>query len=385
MASKLKILRHYLLIVFGVVYFIFYFFYLQEMAYYINEVEYWEMIFSYSSAIIAIFTSYSILSLILNSTRKFVKHLWKKRDSKVYPILSGGMLKFISYANIIISVYLWFTLLVIPKEYNYIVNRSVSTVFIIIALLIISNLIIHIFEKRGVFKFQFANHLSRHISSIIKKVLLVFLWVIGGITIISNLGYDVSALITWAWIWWVALALGAQKSLTNVFWAMSIVLNKPFMIGDYIKVDQTKWVVKDIGISYLTLVDKQWHQVMIPNEAIISSFVENYSVRETRRVDLSIGLNYDISQEKLDQALYLIEGILQGFVESGNVKDYRVNFEEFWEYSLDVRVTYFSLTEEKPEFLDEKTRINKKIKAAFKKEEIIIAFPTRNLYIHNKD
>jgi hypothetical protein len=57
-------------------------------------------------------------------------------------------LKFLSYANYIVSIYLGFSLLIIPKEYNPIVNKAVSTIFIFIALLVLSNIIITVFEKR---------------------------------------------------------------------------------------------------------------------------------------------------------------------------------------------------------------------------------------------
>lgn len=287
------------------------------------------------------------------------------------------------YANYIISMYVWFTLVIIPKEYNAIVNKFVSTIFIIIAIIVVSNLIIIIFEKRGVFQFKFANNLSIHLSSIIKKILLVFLWIVWWITIISNLWYDVSALIAWAWIGWLALALWAQKSLTNVFWAITIVLNKPFIIWDFVKIENTIWVVKDIWISYLTLVDKAGHQVMIPNEAIMTSFVENYSIRDNRRTDFIIGLEYNTSQEMLKKSVEIIETNLQKYVEEKTVEKYRVNFDNFWEYSLDINVTYFSLVEEYPEYLKQKEQINLEINNLLKKESINIAFPTRHLIIEN--
>lgn len=223
----LQTIKHYIFISLWVIYFIFYFSYNIEIFSIFGENFYWKIIFSIFSAIIAVFTSFSIFSLILKSTKKFAEDLASRRDSKIYPILSGMFIKFLSYANYIISVYLGFSLLIIPKKYIPYANKFVSTVFIIIALLVLSNIIITIFEKRWIFQFRFANKLSLHLSSIIKKILLVFLWIIGWITIISNLGYDVSALLTWAWIWGLALALGAQKSLTNVFGAIQIVLNKP--------------------------------------------------------------------------------------------------------------------------------------------------------------
>jgi len=291
-------LKYFLFTIIWGAYFLCYFYFNQEIITRVQTVEYGEIVFSLISSMIAMCTIYSILSLILSSTRKFV-------------------------------------------------------------------------------------NLSIHLSSIIKKILLVFLWIVWWITIISNLWYDVSALIAWAWIGWLALALWAQKSLTNVFWAITIVLNKPFIIWDFVKIENTIWVVKDIWISYLTLVDKAGHQVMIPNEAIMTSFVENYSIRDNRRTDFIIGLEYNTSQEMLKKSVEIIETNLQKYVEEKTVEKYRVNFDNFWEYSLDINVTYFSLVEEYPEYLKQKEQINLEINNLLKKESINIAFPTRHLIIEN--
>ena len=380
-----RIAKHYFLVLFGIVYFPFYISYKDD--FFVSLWEwwlYWPHIFSFLSAMIAVFTSYSILSIILRSTRKFIIHIWTRKESEVYPVLSGMALKFMSYANYVISFYIWFTLVIIPKQYHTFANKAVSTIFIFIALVVITNLIIVVFEQRRTLRFKFANNLSRHLSSIIKKILLVFVWIIWWITIVSNLGYDVSALIAWAWIGWLALALGAQKSLTNVFWAITIVLNKPFRIGDYVKIDNTIWRVKDIWISYLTIVDKAWHQVMIPNEVIMTSFVENYDVREHRRTDLTIGLEYNMSDSLMQRAVKSIEEVLEVYVQDKTVEKYRVNFDGFWEYSLNIIITYFSLEYKMEPYLKQKEAINLDIKSAFKENNIKIAFPTRNLIIKKK-
>lgn len=374
-------LKYYFFILLWIVYLSFYFSYKVEILNIFSWNIYWKTSFSVFSAFVAVFTSFTIFSLILKSTKNFAETLYQRRDSKIYPILSGMFLKFLSYANYIVSLYLGFSLLIIPKEYNGVINKIVSTIFIFIALLVLSNIIITIFEKRWVFQFRFANKLSIHLSSIIKKILLVFLWLIGWITVISNLGYDVSALIAWAWIWGLALALWAQKSLTNVFGAITIVLNKPFRIWDFVKIENTIWTVKDIWISYLTIVDKSGHQVMIPNDLIMSSFVENYSVRENRRVDFVLGLIYSTSEKKIEKAVEIAENILEIYEKDKKIAKFRVNFDNFWEYSLDIKITYFSLMDDYSKFLKEKENINLKIKKAFKKEKINIAFPTRNILI----
>jgi len=373
--------KHYILIAIWVAYFLLYFNYQNEINSFFELNKTWKIAFSIFSALIATGTSFYILTLILRWTRKFAHELSEKRNSKLYPILSGMFIKFLSYANYIISAYIWFSLLVIPKEYMWIARKWVSTIFIMIALLVLSNIVITIFEKRWLFQFRFANNLSKHLSSIIKKILLVFIWLIWWITIISNLWYDVTALITWAWIWWIALALWAQKSLTNVFWAITIVLNKPFRIWDFIRIWDKLWTVQDIWMSYLTIIERSGHQMMVPNEIVVSSFVENFDVRENRRIEFTLQLEYWTSIKKLMRAKKIVENILSKSKNLKSIEETRINFDNFWEYSLDIKITYFSLIESYSESLRQKDNINFKIKKTFKKEKINIAFPTRKLLI----
>lgn len=371
--------KHYLFIVIWIIYFLFYIIYNEEIYSIFWENITWKVLFSIFSSIIAIYTSFNIFSLLLQSTEKFTQKLWERKTSVIYPILSEMFLKFLYYANYIISIYLWFTLLIIPIDYISISNKIVSTIFIFITLIILSNIIITIFEKQWVFKLKFANKLSIHLSSIIKKILLVFLWIIGLISIISNLGYDVSALIAWAWIWGLALALGAQKSLTNVFAAITIVLNKPFRIWDFIKIDWKIWIVKDIWISYLTITDFDWHQLMFPNEMVVSTFVENYTIRDNRKMELTMQLKYWISDKKLKKAKKIITEILETFKYNKEIDRFWVNFDNFGEYSLDIKAIYFSLKHWYFESLSQKDEINIEMKTAFKKAKIDIAFPTKTI------
>jgi len=118
---------------------------------------------------------------------------------------------------------------------------------------------------------------KKHILKIFKKILKIFIWIFWIITIISNLGYDVKALLAWAGIWWLAIALASQKTVANIFWATNILINSPLKIWDNVKIWNFEWKVEDIWIIYLKLKAKDGHQIMIPNEVITTSVIENFS------------------------------------------------------------------------------------------------------------
>ena len=123
--------------------------------------------------------------------------------------------------------------------------------------------------------------ISKHILPLLRKIIKIIIRIFWIITVISNLGYNVWALLAWAWIWWIALALASQKTVANIFWAINIIINRPFEIGDHIKIWNFEWIVEDIWIIYLKVKNiEKWHQIMIPNETITTSVVENFSAKK---------------------------------------------------------------------------------------------------------
>lgn len=147
--------------------------------------------------------------------------------------------------------------------------KIISAFVMIFVLIIITKIITKLFKKLS------KKDKNNHVFILLNKVINIFIWIIWGITLLSNLGFDVSALIAWAGIGWLALALASQKTVANIFGAVSIIINRPFKIWDTIAVWTNKWVVKDIGIIYLQIENEEWNIVFIPNETLISASIEN--------------------------------------------------------------------------------------------------------------
>ncbi len=149
----------------------------------------------------------------------------------------------------------------------------VSYIFVVI--FILNNIINSIFNK--IQKKEEKKSVSKHILPILRKIIHIFVWIIGFITIISNLWYNVWALLTGAGIGWIALALASQKTVANIFWAVNVLINRPFELWDRVKIWNFEWIVEDIWVIYLKVRNEKWHQIMIPNEIITTSVVENFS------------------------------------------------------------------------------------------------------------
>ena len=381
MKTSLNLIRNYIYIILWSLYFaIFYFDGWDNYLNFISEnIIYWDIVVSYINWFVWFFLVVNIISIISKILEQiFIKLFWNN-DTDLDDIIGNFIIKFIDVSKYVAAVYMLFYIAITPMYIDKIVDQFSSILLLIIFLSFLTGFVNLVFQKELILKSKL-KAVSRTLLPFINKIIVVFIWIIWVISILWNLWYDVSALIAWAWIWGLAIALAAQKSITNVFGAITILLNKPFKVWDYISINNHLWVVKEIGLSYLTIVDKMWHQVMIPNEVIISTSVENFSIRQNRRVDFVLWVVYGTSLDKIREWVKIIESILEKYDEEKTIDKYRVNFDMFSAYSLDISVTYFSLVnKEYTDFLKQKEEINLEIKSEFAKAWLSMAFPTQEL------
>ncbi|MFA5916650.1 MAG: mechanosensitive ion channel family protein [Candidatus Gracilibacteria bacterium] len=375
-------MQNYIYIILGIIYFILFFFF-KDILYIggiYNQIKYFNIILSYFNAFIAIFTIIGIIG-ILDKYLEIILTIKKQNEQNKYTIIFNEFLiKFINIAKYLIAVYLGIKFIQIPIELNDFFNKAFKVSFII-ALLFLSNSVIRAIFK-GMTSRKNGDDLSKQVFPMLGKILGVFIWIVGILTVLGNLGYDISALIAGAGVGGIAIALAAQKSIANIFGALSIILNKPFKIGETVRISGFTGNVKKIGLTYLELTDLTGNKILIPNETLISSSIENLTQRENRKTDMIIGVVYETSLEKLKKAVKLVEDLLETYTSNQGIESYRVHFDNFGSYSLDIHITYFSLENDDLKlYFKQKEKINLEIKGLFEKHKIEIAFPTQELII----
>lgn len=345
---------------------------------------YSEVVFSYFNALIAFLVVVGLVSLLYKIIRSILLKIFQKTENKFDDLALQIMDSFIFPIKYVAAFSVITKILILPNNVSYIVDHGTRIIFLFLVLLFVTKLINTVFSEWLIEKSKL-KAISKSLLPFVNKVIVAVIWVIWIITILSNLWYDVTALIAGAWIWGIAIALAAQKSIANIFGAITILMNKPFKIWDYVVINGITGTVKDIGLSYLTLVSKEWHQVMIPNETIISTHIENQTVRKYRRADFSIGLVYDTSLKQMEKWVKIVEEILEKYVVEKKLQSYRVNFEAFGDFSLNIFITYFSGTNNYTDFVKEKEEINLEIKKLFWSAKLEMAFPTSEMIIKKWD
>ncbi len=311
-------------------------FYLKETNFlyskFTQKIMYFDNIIFILNGIFAIFLTFSVINIIQNN-------IWKILNKIKNKTIWNLIFEFIKISKYIIAIYVWLQLVNIPEKYWNFIDNIFKVSFVLTLIILLNSFVETIFEWIK----KWENYeLNKHIIKLLKKVATIFIWWVWVITIIWNLWYNITALVTWAWIWWLALALASQKSVSNIFWAVSIILNRPFKIWDSIKIWLMSWTVKDIWIMYLVITDSNWHDINIPNETIITSPIENFSVRKWRKVDFNILLDVKIEKSKIKKWLWIMEKYLEKLKKNEEIKSFRFAVDSFNETSINIIWTFFS-------------------------------------------
>lgn len=223
-------------------------------------------------------------------------------------------------------------------------------------------------------------YLDNTLIPIIRRGVLGIIWSIGIMMALRNVGVDVGALIAGLGIGGLAFALAAQDTIKNIFGGITIFTDRPFRIGDRVKVDGFDGFVEDIGIRSTRLRTLEKRLVTIPNYKIVEASIENISGEQMRRVVMTIGLTYTTTPEQMQQALSILKNIPKTNKEVES-KELTAVFSEFSTYSLDLKFTYW--IKKSGDVIEVPSKVNFEVLSKFKEAGLIFAYPTQTVFIKN--
>lgn len=222
-----------------------------------------------------------------------------------------------------------------------------------------------------------ANDLDDVVLPLVRKIVKTFLVVIAIIIIIDNYGYDVTSLIAGLGIGGLAFALAAKDMLANLFGGVSVIADKPFKIGDRIKISGYDGWVREIGLRSTKVETLDGFQLVVPNSVMANSILENVSREAARKVKMTIGVEYQTSIKKMIETKKILEEVILKNEDTENRS--LVSFVDFAESSLNFLVIYW--IKNLDNILGTQHNINMEIKKRFEKAKIEMAFPTRTIHV----
>ncbi|MBO5952863.1 MAG: mechanosensitive ion channel [Oscillospiraceae bacterium] len=216
--------------------------------------------------------------------------------------------------------------------------------------------------------------LEKAAHSLIKTVIRAVLYGLLALIAASRLGIDVTGIVALASVLTLAISLSVQNALTNLISGFTLLYTKPFSSGDFVEIAGQSGTVQEIGLTYTKLSTGDNKSVFIPNGAVTSAEIVNYTVLGTRRVDVPISAAYSASVEQVLAALRQAGKVPTALEEKepfAAVKGYgdsAINYVlQVWSTADDYWTTLFA--------------VNEKVKQVFDENGIEMTYPHLNVHL----
>jgi small-conductance mechanosensitive channel len=206
----------------------------------------------------------------------------------------------------------------------------------------------------------------------------VALWSVLLLVTLDNLGIDVTALVAGLGVGGIAIALAVQNILGDLFASLSIVLDKPFVYGDFIIVDDLLGTVEHIGLKTTRVRALSGEQLVFANSDLLKSRIRNYKRMMERRAVFSLGVTYQTPREALARIPTMVREAVEA---QPDTRFDRAHFKEFGGSSLNFEVVYYVLVPDFNIYMDRQQAINLEIFRRFEEEGIDFAYPTQTLFL----
>jgi len=213
------------------------------------------------------------------------------------------------------------------------------------------------------------------------KVLVVIFFVFFVLGTVFKL--NIASLIAGLGIGGLAIALAAKESLENLLGSFTIFLDKPFIIGDLIRINGVEGNVEKIGFRSTRIRTLEKSFVTVPNKKLVDTELDNLSLRIQRRAKFNISLTYDTRAEQFKNIIREIEAYINTHAHTLH-QETRVRLFEFDASAVNIMVLYFVDTLEYDIYLDVRQEINYKIMEIVEKNGASFAYPTTTVIMKEK-
>lgn len=332
---------------------------------------------SWGISILIILGAVVVVKLISLFSRKVLKPFITRTPNHLDNVIYYSLESPIKFAVMLLGIWIAIHRLVYPDNFVKAIDNAYRILIVLDITWVFARLIGGLLE---IYLGKESTGQTHKMMPIIKRTALVLVWIIGIVMALSNIGVNISALLGTLGIGGIAFALAAQDTVKNIFGAFTIFTDKPFNIGDTIRVDNFEGTVIDVGARSTKIMDYDKRIITFPNYKITDANIINISSEPMRRVVLNLGLTYDTTPEKMKEALDILKAI-PGRVEnvSSNPSDTTAVFTNYADSALVIMYIYF--IEKQGDILGVTSNMNMEILSSFNKAGLEFAFPTQTVYI----
>jgi len=223
--------------------------------------------------------------------------------------------------------------------------------------------------------------LDDQLAPLVIKSLRIFVITLGVLFILNNFGFNIASLLAGLGIGGLAFALAAQDTVSNLFGSLTIFSDKPFHIGDWIRIGEFEGTVEEVGFRSTRIRRFDQALVALPNSQFIKNGVVNYSAMKKRRIKYTLGVTYGTTSSQMSQ---VIEGIKQIIKEDQRFDHnfFMVHFTDYGAYSLDIFIYCFTKTTVWNEYLQVREDFNLSIMSLLEELGVEVAFPSQTVFVN---
>ncbi len=227
---------------------------------------------------------------------------------------------------------------------------------------------------------QTESKLDDQLVPLVRKALKILVVLTGFLFLLQNLDVNVASLVAGLGIGGVAVALAAKDTIANFFGSLMIFVDRPFQIGDWVKIGDVEGIVEVVGFRSTRVRTFYNSLVTVPNAHFTEAAIDNLGLREFRRIKTVLNLTYDTTPEQIQA---FVEGIRAIIVANDFTRKdyYEIHFNDFGPHSLEVLVYFFVKVGSWTDELRERHNVFVEILRLAKELGVEFAFPTQTLHV----
>ncbi len=328
---------------------------------------------------------YIVLAFYVAKLLDFIIGVWLKRwaektdtkyDDLVLELLRGPVkvVAFVIFLHVGLSVFQW------PETAQKFLSRGLVVVVacsITYVALKVVDLLIGLWREKSVTSAE-DDSFAEQLLPLTRKVAKVMVVIAATVLTADNLGIKITSILAGLSIGGLALGLAAQDTVANMFGAVAIFLDKPFRLGDRIKVESVDGTVETIGLRSTRVRNLDGHLVAVPNKTMGNAIITNITRRPIIRTEMNLGLTYDTPVEKVKRATAILDEIFRSHPKTS---DLVISFNKFTDSALNIFVVHVWSGVEAKEHFAALQDLNLQIKQRFEAEGIAFAFPTQTVHL----
>ena len=350
-------------------------------------VDFWNRLISIQIVDVIIAIGIIIFFRILSGTFSYmIIRIFKIKSKKAKEIKESAFFKPLKVFFIILGIYLAIVFLRVPLQINNQVMDIVTKAFKIISVIEVAVGLANSFTSKTILGKKLRKSLSQKMDDtvfeFVLKVTRVLIYIVAIFLVLAILEINLTGLIAGLGLGGVIVTLAAQDTAKNLFGGVVIFIDKPFVVGDWIEMDNYEGTIEDITFRTTRIRTFENALVNIPNAIIADASVTNWSKMEKRRYKTNLCVELDTPLEKLELLKAKIEKMLQ---ERESVFDDSiiVRFDQITDNGINVLIYTYTNSVDYASYLKEVEDINIKIMKILREENVELAYDTKTVYVKN--